>query len=189
MSRMQVELREATTNDALFLVQLWQGSLRRCDVQEQVADVESIIQTAEHSPDLVVLIAEYDGQQAGAVYLRRTTMSPINLEPTLQMFSLTVAAPFRRKGVGHALLEAAAAFAEQAGASLFATAAASGSRDGNRFLARLGFAPNATWRVAPVSTVRTRVAPLVPISQRRPVSRTSLVLAARRSMRRAQVEA
>lgn len=189
MSRIQVELREATTSDALFLVDLWRDSLRRGDTQQQMADLEAIIKNAQASSELAVLVAEYDGEPAGAVYLRLATLTPLDLEPTLQMFSLTVAPPFRRKGVGHALLEGAAGFAEQAGVSFFATAAAAGSRDGNRFLARLGFAPQATWRVASVPAVRAKVAPLLAIPARRPASRTSLVLAARRSMRRAQVEA
>jgi len=185
---MQVELREAQLDDALFLVELWGDSLRRADTREQVADLEPIIKEAAESTELAILIAEYDGQVAGAVYLRIATLSPLNLEPTLQMFSLTVSQGFRRKGVGHALLDAAVAFAERAGVSLVATAAASGSRDGNRFLARVGFGPQAMWRVALVHTVRARLTPLLPASQRRPASRTSLVLAARRSMRRAQAE-
>lgn len=190
MSRMQVELREAQPDDALFLAELWSDSLRRTDAQEQVADLETIIKGAAASPELAVLIAEYDGVPAGAVYLRLATVSPLNLEPTLQMFSLTVAQAFRRKGIGHALLDGAVSFAEEAGAPLLATAASSASRDGNRFLARLGFGPQAVWRVALVPTVRAKLTALLPVSQRRrPASRTSLVLAARRSMRRAQAEA
>lgn len=188
MSRMQVELRQAQLDDAIFLAELWTDSLRRADTQEQVADLETIIKAASESPELSVLVAEYDGQPAGAVYMRLTTLSPLNLEPTLQLFALTVSQSFRRKGVGHALLDAAVTFAEQAGVPLVATAAASSSRDGNRFLARLGFGAQAVWRVALVQTVRTRLTPLLPASQRRPASRTNLVLAARRSMRRAQAE-
>lgn len=189
MSRMQVELREAQLDDALFLVELWSDSLRRADTQEQVADLETIIKGAAESPERALLIAEYDGQPAGAVYLRVTTQSPLNLEPTLQMFSLTVSPAYRRKGVGHGLLDGAVSFAERAGVPFVATAAASASRDGNRFLARLGFGPQAVWRVASVHALRAKVTPQLPVSARRPANRTSLVLAARRSMRRARAGA
>ncbi len=68
-----------------------------------------------------------------------------------------------------------------------ARAAASGSRDANRFLARLALGPLATLRVAPVAAVRARL-----VAQRPDLTTTgsgrqlTRVLAARRSMRRAQ---
>jgi len=186
MSRTLVTLREAHVGDAVFLRELWQDSIRMADPQDQLADLEVIIKTAAQSPEQRLLIAEYDGAVAGAVFLRATTFGPLNLEPTLQAFSPHVAPAYRRKGVGHALMDAAVGFAEELGIGHVASAAASGSRDGNRFLARLGLGPQGILRAAPTATVRGRLEAARPAGQRTRVTRSHLgqVLAARRSMRR-----
>ena len=95
------------------------------------------------------MVAEYDGDVAGAVHLRATTLTPINLEPVVQAISPHVLPDFRRRGVGRALMEAAVAFAEELGIAHIATAAVSGSRDANRFMARLALGPHAILRLAP----------------------------------------
>jgi GNAT superfamily N-acetyltransferase len=64
---------------------------------------------------------------------------------------------FRRKGVGSALMEVACRFADQHGISHVQTAAAAESRDANRFMARLSFAPQAMLRAATTSAVRARL--------------------------------
>jgi GNAT superfamily N-acetyltransferase len=191
MSRTMVTLRPASLTDAVFLVGIWQDSLRRADTQEQVADLETVIKNAADSPDERLVIAEYDGEPAGAVFLRADTFGPLNLEPTLLVFSPHVLAAYRRKGVGHALMDAAVSFAEELGIAHVATAAASGSRDGNRFLARLAFGPQAVWRVAATPAARARLTAGLPLSQRPQAGRAQLgqVLAARRSMRRSRVSA
>jgi predicted N-acetyltransferase YhbS len=109
----------------------------------------------------------------------------------VQIFSPAVLGGYRRKGVGHALMDAVIAFAEEAGVGHVAIPALSGSRDGNRFLARLALAPAATWRVAATATVRGKLTAQLPPAQRVHERRTQLgqVLAARRSMRRQQTQA
>lgn len=191
MSRAAVSLRRAGADDATFLVGIWQDSLRRADTQCQVADLELVIKNAAESSEERLLIAEYDGAPAGAVFLRADTFGPLNLEPTLLVFAPHVLTAYRRKGVGHALMDAAVSFAEELGISHVATAAASGSRDGNRFLARLAFGPQAVWRVAATPAVRARLTARLPAAQRPHTGRAQLgqVLAARRSMRRSQANA
>lgn len=186
MSRTLVTLREAHVGDAAFLRDLWQDSIRVADAQEQLADIEVIVKTAAGSPEQRLLVAEYDGQLAGAVFLRATTLGPLNLEPTLQVFSPHVVPGFRRKGVGHALMDAAVTFAEDLGIGHVASAAASSARDGNRFLARLGLGPQGILRAAPTATIRGRIEAARPAGQRTRTNRSHLgqVLAARRSMRR-----
>lgn len=186
MSRTLVTLREAHVGDVPFLRELWQDSIRPGEVQDQTADLELIVKTAAESPEQRLLLAEYDGAPAGAVFVRATTFGPLNLEPTVQMFSPHVVPEFRRKGVGHALMDAAVGFAEDLGIGHVASAADPGSRDGNRFLARLGLSPQGIIRGAPTATVRGRVEAARPAGQRVRTSRTHLgqVLAARRSMRR-----
>ncbi|MFT4081316.1 MAG: GNAT family N-acetyltransferase, partial [Nocardioides sp.] len=157
MSRTAVTMREAHLGDTRFLQGLWQDSLRRADAADQVIDLELIVKTAAGSPEQRLLIAEYDGVPAGAVFLRATTFGPLNLEPALQIIAPHVVPPMRRHGVGRALMDAAVAFAEELGIPTVSSAALAGSRDGNRFLARLGFGPQATLRQAPTATVRGRL--------------------------------
>ena len=92
----------------------------------------------------------------------------------------------RRRGAGHALMEAATAFAEENGILHVVTAVPHSSRDANRFMARLGLAPVIMYRIAPTTLLRSRVSP-----QRGAMGadngRTK-VLAARRSLRRARAE-
>lgn len=185
MNRSLVTLREAGAGDALFLADLWQDSLRRADREEQVADLEIVIENAAASPDERIVVAECDGEPVGAVYLRVATLSPINLEPVLQTLSPYVVASARRKGVGRALMEESVAFADQLGIGHVMTAASTTSRDGNRFLARLGFGSHATLRVAATPMLRARLTARLTVSQRALANRGHLgqVLAARRSMR------
>lgn len=185
MNRSLVTLREATAGDALFLADLWQDGLRRADREEQVADLEIVIEGAAASPKERIVVAEYDGEPVGAVYLRVTTLSPLNLEPVLQTLSPYVVPSARRKGVGRALMEESVAFADRLGVGHVMTAASATSRDGNRFLARLGFGSHATLRVAATPMLRARLTARLTASQRALANRGHLgqVLAARRSVR------
>jgi len=180
-----VTLREAVASDALFLVELWHESLRRADRQDQAADLEIVIKDAADSAERRLVVAEYNGVPVGAVFLRVTTMSPINLEPIVQVLSPQVLPSARRKGVGRALMEEAVTFADQLGVAHVMTSASATSRDGNRFLARLGFGAHSTLRVAPTSALRAKVTSGLTAGQRAVASRGHLgqVLAARRSMR------
>ncbi len=183
MSRTLVTLREAVSSDAPFLATLWKDSLRRVDRQEQLADVEMIIKCALESPEQRLVVADLDGKPAGAVFLRVTTISALNLEPSVQAVSPHVLPEYRRRGVGRHLMEAAVSLAEECGVHHVITAAASGSRDGNRFMARLALGPQAVLRVAPTHAVRARISAQSPSP--RATRQLGHVLAARRSMRRA----
>lgn len=193
MSRSLVSLRRATVADAPVLAELWGEALRRVDHAEQVADLVRVLSEAERDPSGAsrVLVAEHDGEVAGAVLLRVATLSPLNLEPCVQVVSPHVFTAFRRRGVGRALMDGAVAFAEERGIDHVMTAANSVSRDANRFMARLALGPHAMLRVAPTAAVRGKLAASLPATattaraERRQVTR---VLAARRSMRRAQAQ-
>ncbi|WP_245155882.1 GNAT family N-acetyltransferase [Nocardioides sp. 503] len=187
MSRSLVSLRCAELSDAPVLAELWCDGLRRADPHEQVADLELVIKGATASPEQRMLVAEYDGALAGAILLRVATLSAINLEQIVQAVSPHVFPQYRRHGIGRALMESAVAFAEELGIAHVATAATSGSRDANRFMARLALGPYATLRLAPTVAVRGKLTAQRPVLPGNGRQRTRL-LAARRSMRRAQVE-
>ena len=131
-------------------------------------------------------MVEYDDQVAGAVFLRLTTVSPLNLDPCVQSIQPRVFDQFRRRGVGRALMEAAVVYAEENGVLHVTTAVPAASRDANRFMARLALAPVATVRLAPTSAVRSRITPPAPAGSGRATPR---VLVARRNQRRARAAA
>jgi predicted N-acetyltransferase YhbS len=185
MTRSLVSLRCALPSDAPALVELWSEVLRRGDRDDQVADLLLIIERAAAAADERLVVAEYDGEVAGAVHLQVTTFSPINLEQTVLAISPHVLPQYRRRGVGRALIGAAVSYADEAGVGHVATAAASTSRDANRFMARLALGPQAMLRVASTHAVRAKLS----AAQRPSVHRSGgrhlpQVLAARRSMRK-----
>ncbi|HYF73765.1 MAG TPA: GNAT family N-acetyltransferase [Nocardioides sp.] len=189
MSRSLVSLRMAVPADAPALAELWSDVVRRTGPEDQVADLERVLTALEGATDQRIVVAEYDGEFAGAVHLEATTISAINLEPVLRALAPHVLPRFQRHGVGSALMDAAVTWAEELGISHVATAAVAGSRDANRFMARIALGPYAVLRVATTHAVRTRLT-----AQRRPAQSTggrqlTQVLAARRSMRRARAGA
>lgn len=190
MSRTMVALRDAVPADVPGLVDLWHEVLRRASRADQEDDLRAVIARVDGSADERLLVAECDGQLAGAVLLRATTMTAINCEPVVQVVSPHVVPHFQRRGVGAMLMEAAVTFAEERGIALVATAALSTSRDSNRFFARLSLGPQAVLRVAPTVTLRQRLTALRPATSRaahashRHVDR---VLAARRFRRAERV--
>ena len=190
VKRTQVSLRSASPDDAPVLAEVWSDVLRRSDHDQKIADLETIIARVTPLQDERIVVAEYDGDVAGAVHLRAATLTPINLEPVVQAISPHVLPAFRRRGVGRALMGAAVAFAEERSIPHIATAAMSGSRDANRFMARLALGPHAILRLAPTVMVQAKLdaqAPGIGVTTGRSGARQlTHVLAARRSTRRAQ---
>lgn len=189
MNRSWVSLREAEPHDAAALTALWGQAMRRTDDAEQLGEMVGIIERVASRPEQRIVVAEYDGAFAGAVFLREATLSTINLEPVVQVISPTVLPEHRRHGLGRALMEAGVAWAEELGIDHVGTAAATSSRDANRFMARLSLGPYATLRLAPTGAVRARLAgarPRSAASARGGGQQLTQVLAARRSLRRSQ---
>ena len=188
--RSQLLMRPAKDSDVPSLALIWADVLRRADRDQQVEDVRRIVDRVSAVHEERIVVAELDGAVVGAVHLKVTTFSPINLEPVVQAISPHVLPDHRRHGIGSALMEAAVAFAEELGVGHVGTAVNSGARDSQRFMARLALGPAATLRVAPTSVVRGRLQALWPAQRPgsgRPSSRhLPRVLAARRSMRRGE---
>lgn len=189
MTRSLVTLRPAEPGDALALADLWSDVVRRAPQEEQVAELEAVLARVAERAEERIVVAELDGDFAGAVHLQTTTLSALNSERLVCAIGPHVVPRFQRHGIGRQLMEAAVAWAEELGIAHVATAPPSGSRDGNRFMARLALGPYAVLRVAPTHAVRGRLA-----AGRRPVQAGSgrqltQVLAARRSLRRSRAAA
>lgn len=182
--RAQVLMRPAVVADAPALADVWCDVLRKVDRDQQVEDVLLVIDRVSAMPEERITVAEVDGVVVGAVHLRATTVSPINLDRVVQAISPHVLPDYRRHGIGTALVEAAVAFAEEIGIGHLATAVSAGARDSNRFMARLALGPAATLRMAPVSAVKGRLQAQRPTMARATGRQLPKVLAARRSMRR-----
>jgi GNAT superfamily N-acetyltransferase len=186
MTRSQVSLRPASATDAPYLAELWADVIRRVGPEDQVADLLAVLDRVDAAPDERIVVAEYDGEFAGAVHLQATTMSALNQEPVVRALSPHVLPHFQRHGIGSALMDAAVSWAEELGIAHVATAAVAGSRDANRFMARIALGPYAVLRVATTHAVRSRLS----AHRRRPATTPSgarqltQVLAARRSLRR-----
>ncbi|WP_275005957.1 GNAT family N-acetyltransferase [Promicromonospora iranensis] len=105
-----------------------------------------------------VLVAEQNGQIVGVVLGRVVAAYLFAYRASLYLDMLFVAPRARRHGVGHALLRAATDLAARHECHDIYSAPVPGNRGVQRFLARLGFAPAAGHRVAPVAALQRRLA-------------------------------
>ena len=114
---------------------------------------------ALQDPDryLVVAVDEQDVPLGMAMLTVASANALLDL-PAVHMSHAVVGDHYKRRGAGKALVAAGAAFAEERGLDQLVVSVHPGSRDANRFFARLGFAPLAVRRVAPVAMVRRRLA-------------------------------
>lgn len=106
------------------------------------------------SDDRIVLVAvDEQGDVAGFSVVFEGDVAAITMVRALHVSHLLVAPGQRRRGVGRALVAAAVHLADQRGIEHVVATAVSGSRDANRYLARLGFAPLVVRRIATTSTL------------------------------------
>ena len=112
---------------------------------------------ADPDRHLVVVVNE-DEEPLGMALLTVASANALLDLPAVHMSHAVVADRHKRRGAGKALVTAAAAYAEARGLDQIVVSVHPGSRDANRFFARLGFAPLAVRRVAPVAVVRRRLA-------------------------------
>lgn len=183
MARQLAKVRDAVPEDAPALLVLWHELVRRRTV-DPLEQARAAIARVAADPDERILVVEWDCEVIGAMQLRRVAIDPLSDEMVVMASHLQVLTGHRRQGVGHLLLEAAVAWAEEKNVG-YLSGIATGSRDTNRFLARLGLGQTGVLRGAPVSAVRARLG----ASDRRGATarggrHVGLVLASRRSQRR-----
>lgn len=133
---------------------------------------------ADPSRHLVLVTGSDDEPLGMALFTVASTNALVDL-PAVHMSHAMVADRHKRRGAGKALVAAAVAFAEERGLEQLVVSVPPGSRDANRFFARLGFAPLAVRRVAPVAQVRRHLA--------QPESRSLDAVASHRPLRRVRL--
>lgn len=126
------------------------GPLARRDADVDVACVVEALRR----PDVVVLVAEAEGVPVGVLVLRRGEVLPLSERSAAHVDQLAVVPAERRRGVGRALLAAAARAADADGLERLVVSAPPGGREVHRFLARLGFSPLVVQRSASVAALR-----------------------------------
>ena len=200
MARRPVLVRDAVPADADDLVALWSPTDRPAD---RAADRSGGRPPAEYAaasvariaaePDQRLLVARLGEDVAGAVHLVRGPLSPVQEDVAVYVMHLQVHESLRRHGVGHALMSAVVAWAEEKDSTHVIAGASVVSRDANRFMARLGLGQIATVRGATVAALRAKLPVEAPaaarVGGRHPLGHRSVsqVLVQRRSMRRSQV--
>ncbi|MDT4942247.1 MAG: hypothetical protein QOJ34_2336, partial [Pseudonocardiales bacterium] len=161
VSRVNVRVRPATHDDIPALVQL----LEHVDVSSALFSGRQVHDpTASHLTDRfgeiidselwLLVAADEAGGAVGMLAAKPDTVGAIDLTPVLHVTQILVDPAHRRRGIGRALLTAAVQLADEQGVEHVLTTAAAGSREGNRYLARIGFAPLVVHRIASTSTLR-----------------------------------
>jgi ribosomal protein S18 acetylase RimI-like enzyme len=188
----RARVRPATPDDLPALLSLWQelrevgGRTARENLQVAIDDVGERLSAALDDKNCRVVVAAGDRDEIqGMAVLCRTSLGPLSQLHAVQLNHVVVAKGHRKRGVGHALVAAAAAYADETGAEQVIVSVSPTLREANRFYARLGFTPAVVRRVAPVAVLRRRLsAPEHPVAALEELTRKRLIARPRRSARR-----
>jgi len=164
VARALVAVREATPDDLPDLLMLWRqhrdlaGRSERVLPDPTVAGALDLLRRAAQDAHTRIMLATVGDSVAGIAVLTHEPLAALFDTRVVHLHYLQVREGYRRRGVGHALVAAAASFAEQVGAEHVVSSVAPNLREGNRFFAQLGFAPVAVHRLASVPALRRRLA-------------------------------
>ncbi|NKX93446.1 GNAT family N-acetyltransferase [Sanguibacter hominis ATCC BAA-789] len=186
MVRAVIDVRHAGATDLLDVALLCSAAREETATPSQIcsADVEKLrkhLGVLLSVPGGRVLLATHDSNPVGFLLARVIEANVYNDAPVLYIEAVYVDGTFRRRGVGHALLSAAAEIAVAAGAEEVYSVPVPGSRGVQRFLARMGFAPAAAHRVVQTSALLRKLGPEG--SLRRPPRALEDLIARRRKAR------
>lgn len=199
MSRVNIRVRLAGTADIPALVELTRSTdlvsgtfSGRALLDDRVEHLTDRFAEILREGERVLLVAVDDtvGASRAAVGSREQlvgllvalpdAIGAIDLTPVLHVTHLIVAPKQRRHGVGRTLLAAAVHLAEERGIERVLATAASGSREGNRYLARLGFAPLVVHRIASTGVLRRSLG-MSDVPERMAVLRRARLIRAQRT--------
>lgn len=161
MPRPSVVVRDATTDDCAALLAMWtqlRAVGRNAAPPPSEQGVLSRLRHAQIDPDLRIVVGVIDGEVAGMAVMTHLHFAVLFEAPSVHLNFMHVREQFRRRGVGRALVAAAASYAEEVGSEQLVTSVYPQLRETNRFYARLGFAPAVMRRTTTVSAVRRRLA-------------------------------
>lgn len=108
--------------------------------------------------DVRAYLAVMDDQPVGYIVLTRSPLSFLTDSPCVSIDQIFVARDARRGGAAHALLNAAATYADRLGADQIASSVPTQGREANRFYARLGFTSYVVRRVTTTSALHRKLA-------------------------------
>jgi ribosomal protein S18 acetylase RimI-like enzyme len=158
-------VRPATAEDLPALVQLWEqfrassgGRQARDLLQSPTEDPESKFVAILGDPDRRLVVATVEDLVEGLAVMSVSTLGPLSAARAVQLAHVVVEGGRRRRGIGQALVAAAAAYADEVGADQVVVSVYPNLREANRFYARLGFTPLVVRRVATVAALRRRLA-------------------------------
>lgn len=163
MTRSPVATRAAVAADVPVLIALWNelrlvgGRAERAVNPVAITDIGDRLLDAVTSDSCRVLLATVGGEPAGMAVLHTVLADPLADSFVVQISHVVVAARARRRGVGHALVAAAADYADERHIEHVTAGIYPSLRDASRFYARLGFAPLAVQRIVPVAGLRRRL--------------------------------
>jgi GNAT superfamily N-acetyltransferase len=155
--------RVAVPDDLPILVALWDelrqvgGRAERAVNPLTAVDVRDRLLEVLNDPMCRVVLACVDDRPVGMAVLQVTRPDPLSDAQLIKVVHIVVSRTERHRGVGHALISAAADFATERHVDHVSVGVYPSLRDANRFYARLGFAPVAVRRIAPVSVLRRRL--------------------------------
>ena len=120
-------------------------------------DIAGRLAQAIRRPDCRVVLAFVDDQPAGMAMFQAVQPDPLSDSTVVRMIHVVVDKAHRRRGVGHALVAAAADIADELGIEHVSVGVYPSLREASRFYARLGFAQVMVQRVVPTAMLRRRL--------------------------------
>ena len=160
MGRPTIVVRDACPDDLPAVLEMWAelreigGRLERATPPATADGALDRLLAITMDPDSRALIATSGDAVAGMAVLTCAQYAPLFDQIAVHVHYLHVREGYRRRGVGKALLAAAASFAEEVGAEHMMTSVLPQLRETNRFYARLGFSPVVVRRSVPVTVLR-----------------------------------
>jgi predicted N-acetyltransferase YhbS len=157
-------VRPAHTSDLEAVVRLWdemRAGASRWGPQAPPTTLDALrnrlavlADSAEHE----VVVAEIDGEPVGVAVLSVVPLNVLTDERSVQISFMHVRDDSRRKGVGRALVDAAAQRAQEEHTDFVSVAVFPQARESNRFFARLGFSPYSWRRAIPTPALQRKLA-------------------------------
>jgi ribosomal protein S18 acetylase RimI-like enzyme len=185
--RVHVVVRPLTPADTGAVLEMWEELRQYTGRTGTLAPVPSETRLRQVMAEVAdddsyrAVVAALDGTVVGMAVFMARPLGPFMEARVVQIDYLHVREAFHRRGVGRALVAAAAGYADEIGSEHVSVNVLPQVREANRFYAKIGFTPLAVRRVASVGTLRRSLGLEAPVRGAR-----AGLLARRRSAVRAR---